>query len=567
MHAHPKNLERSMILEVSGTLEFKDTLREFSLNEEDSEHFVANLEEDARRSVLTTLARTRVGFNIDLVTPMIGKHSLDKNEERTVFIDQMLRVVARSLGPSLKPLMDAEVGQAAKVGPISIMLPFADRRPDLYKYYCKPMVDGGVIVHLERAFYRILSRIPKHKLRPVSLDEAFIKMPKSTNLGSPFFRKSATLYPELMKQARLIEKSGFDVTEHDDPCMLYWRGQSAGLTKPVKQRAVWGYPHKISLHELRLMIPIIAEFKKYPEFSALVSNEAVNRSVTSMLRDKNSKYCVDFSSFDQFARPLIDMAFDLMRAAFHRSALPLIDFVQDRFINIRLLTPDGLWSGEHGVPSGAGPTNWVDSMINWIIAEAFGDAMGLKLVKALFQGDDGVYEYDKDPDPSTLVDFVSRIGMYIGFDKGGTSVDTVLYLQNVHMSDYIVDGLTVGVRPLERLLSGMLGFETPRDKQWRPIDTTFRWLQQCENARYHPQFESLPRLLYQHDRLIREFSIRELIDIGGGYDEIEARQRSKGFPYGKYPLTNLANFSIVKETEKLRKKLNGRMDPRGDWWT
>jgi len=552
-------------LEVKGTLEFKDTLREFSFVEENSEHFISGLKEDAARSVLTTLARTRTGFNIDLVTPMIGKHSLDKNQERLGFIDHMLDVVAE-LRPSLQPLYDAELGQASKVGPISIMLPFAERRLDLYKYYCKDKVQNNVIVHLERAFYRILSRIPKHTLRPVSLDEAFVQMPKGTNLGSPFFRKSSTLYPELLKAASLIEKSGFDVTKHNDPCMLYWRGQSAGLDKPVKQRAVWGYPHKISLHELRLMIPLISEFKKFPEFAALVSNDAVNVRVTSMLRDKHAKYCVDFSSFDQFAGPLIDMAFGLMRAAFHRSAEPLIDFVQDRFKRIPLLTPDGLWNGEHGVPSGAGPTNWIDSMVNWIIAEAFADAEGIKLVKALFQGDDGVYEFSRDPDPAALVEFVSRIGMYIGFDKGGTSIDTVLYLQNVHMSNYIVDGLNVGVRPLERLLSGLLGFETPRDKTWRPVDTTFRWLQQMENARFHPQFERLSRLLYQYDRLIREFSIRELIDIGGGYNEIEARQRSKGFPYGKYPLTNLANFSIVKETEKLRKKLKGRMDPRGDWW-
>jgi len=553
-------------LEVKGTLEFKDTLREFSLYEEDSEYFISGLKEDAQRSVLTTLARTRTGFNIDLVTPMIGRHSEDKDEERRNFINHMLDVVAE-VSPSLQPLRDAELGQASKVGPISIMLPFADRRPDLYKYYCLPKIDHSVYVNLERAFHRILSRIPKHKLVPVSLNDAFIKMPKGTNLGSPFFRKSADLYPELMRAAVSIEKSGFDTTIHDDPCMLYWRGQSAGLDKPVKQRAVWGYPHKISLHELRLMIPIIAEFKKFPEFAALVSNDAVNVRVTSMLRSRSAKYCVDFSSFDQFAGPLIDMAFDLMRAAFHRSAKPLIDFVHDRFKHIPLLTPDGLWYGEHGVPSGAGPTNWVDSMINWIIAEAFADALGIKLVNALFQGDDGVYEFSEDPDPAALVDFVSRLGMYIGFDKGGTSSDTVLYLQNVHMNNYIVDGRNVGVRPLERLLSGLLGFETPRDKAWRPIDTTFRWIQQCENARYHPKFEILSRLLYQYDRLVREFSIRELINIAGGYDEIEARQRTKGFPYGKYPLTDLANFSIVREIEKLRKKLKGRVDPRGDWWT
>jgi len=255
------------------------------------------------------------------------------------------------------------------------------------------MVKKYALDACDRAFSRILKRIPKHKLRPISLDAAFIEMPKGTNLGSPFFRKSAALYPELMEQARLIEKDGFDVHKHSDPCMLYWRGQSTGLFTPVKQRAVWGYRHKFSLHELRIIKPLISEFKRLPEFAALLSSDAVNEQVSKLLKSNTLKFSVDFSSFDQFATPLVDYAFDLMRAAFVRNALPLIDFVEDRFKHIPLLTPEGIWHGRHGVPSGAGPTNLADSIINWIIMEAFADVSGTKSAGALFQGDDGVWSF------------------------------------------------------------------------------------------------------------------------------------------------------------------------------
>jgi len=392
-------------------------------------------------------------------------------------------------------------------------------------------------------------------------------MPKGTNLGAPFFKKTPDLYPELIRLTKMIEKDGFDEHYNKYPCMLYWRGQATGFDKPVKQRAVWGYPHVISLHEERIMIPIIHEFKKFPEFAALVSDDAVNRRVTDMLKHPNRKQSVDFSSFDQFAGPMIGYVFDLIRAMFHKSAWRLIDYVEHEFRTIPLLHPDGIWTGAHGVPSGAGPTNFCDSMVNWLFAEAFAIKKGIRLLKAVFQGDDGGYLFSENIETEELVEFGRSLGMYVGFDKGGNSADVMLYLQNVHMFEYTVNGLNVGVRPIEKSLSGMMGFETARDRSWRPVDTTMRWLQQAESLRYHPSFERVARLLYNNDRLLRQFNIRELISLAGGLSELEARQKDKSFPYGKAPLSNLANFAIVKLIDQLRKKLRGREDPRGDWWT
>jgi len=556
--------ELDRLTKFEGSYEYKDTVREFSLLEEDSSGYIESLTKDARLSVLATLARTRTGFSVDLVTPIIGSGEPDKLQARARIMESMLKVVTQ-LPPSFKPLVDAEITQATKVGPLSIMLPFAQRRGDLYRYYSKPKFSKDSYQFCEMAYERIKQRLPHHKLQPISLDQAFINMPKGTNLGGPFFRKSKDNYPELMKLARKFEKSGFDTHQYDDPCMLYWRGQSAGLTSPVKQRGVWGYPHYVSLHEIRIMAPIIQLFKQLEGYSALVSSEAVNRRMTQFINTSGVKYSIDFSSCDQFALPLVGLAFDLMRWMYKRKYHNIIDMVQDRFQNIPLLNPDGIWRGIHGVPSGAGPTNWVDSQLNHILAMASALAAGTDLVNWEGQGDDGIWQYRKDPGLQHVTDFARSMGMYVGVDKGGISEDNLLYLQNVHMSSYSVDGLYVGVRPLEKLLSGLLGFETPRDKAWRPVDTSFRWLQQLENAKFHPYFETAVRLVYQNDRLVRDFTIRELIDLGGGLSEIEAREKSRGFPYGKEPLSELAQFACVQVIEKLRKQLKGHV-PSGDWW-
>jgi len=547
-----------------GTFDYKDTRRVFSLQEVSSSPYIDTLAKDAQLSVLATLARTRAGFNTDLVTPMIGRSEPDKLAARARFRDDVLKVVA-NLDPSFKPLIDAEHVQATKVGPTSIMLPFTERRTELYRYYSVPKYDKQSFKYCELAYEKFKSGLPHHKLDPTSLDQAFINMPKGTNLGAPFFRKTPDNYPELMVLAREFEKGGFDVHKYNHACMLYWRGQATGLTTPVKQRGVWGYPHFVSLHEFRLMAPIIELFKRLNGFSALVSSDKVNRRMTEFIKDDRIKYSIDFSSCDQFALPLVGFAFDAMRWMFKRKHHRIIDMVEDRFRNIPLLTPDGIWTGEHGVPSGAGPTNWVDSLVNRILGGGCALAAGTDLDDWEGQGDDGVWLFRKDPGLEHITEFARSMGMYVGVDKGGVSTDNLLYLQNVYMRVYQVDALSVGVRPLERLLPGLLGFETPRDKAWRPVDTSFRWIQQVENAKYHPFFESIVRLLFQHDRMLRDFTIRELIDIGGGLTEIEAREKSSGFPYGKEPLSELAQFATVKVLEKLRKQLKGNV-PDGDWW-
>jgi len=524
-------------------------MRRFTVREEDLDSYVSTLASDAQQRVRTTLARTKIGFSTDIVTPLIGKSNEDKSGARAAFRDMILKKVVPS---NFEVIDQAEISQAAKVGPLSIMLPFAERLEDIYRYYSVPSEGIRVDVNLlERAFSRVVTKLPKHELKPLSIEQAFETMPRGTNLGGPFFSRSSDYYPQLLDLAHKIERDGWNCVIH--PCMLYWRGQSTGLTSVPKQRVVWGYPHYISIHELRLQNALLPILRKLPQFCALVDSDAVNMVVSEMINMQFLKLSVDYSGFDTTVPNLLTrMAFDVVRHTFKRSASRMIDFVEDVFHNIPLLNPSGVWHGIHTVPSGSVWTNQIDSLCQWIKAEYCALVMNNQLIRSTFQGDDGVWMFRDKWALEDVRDIASQFGMHISSDKGGVSLNDVFYLQNVHTRGYVRDGLYVGVRPLERALTGMLSFETARDKQWRPVDTSFRWLQQAESCRENEHLYVLAQILVENDRLIREFNIRELVLIGGGLDEIEARQKAKGFPYGKESLRGVYKFRIVEEIEKYK---------------
>jgi hypothetical protein len=542
-----------MVKELTGTLVYKETERVFTVFEHDLGPYLDSLQHDAMLRVTTTLERVRKGFDVDLVTPAIGKTTPDKLAARAAIIAKVLQEGAHT---GLHDLDDAEVTQAKLVGPLSLMSPFSDRREDLLVYWSRQKfrlhLDNDILM---KAFDRIVGKIKRHTVQPLSIEAAFEIMPKNTNLGSPFHSKSKAYYPELLSLARAVERGGFNVREYNHPAFLYWRGQSQGLYQHSKDRAVWGYPHYISIHELRLQGALLPHLRKLPEFAALVGFEAVNAEITRLFRlNKGEDWSIDFGGFDKTAEhTLITFGFALWREWFTRGSKRLIDYIEDRFINIPLLHPDGIWEGRHGVPSGSGLTNQMDSIIQWLLAEYCAIKLGARMHGILLQGDDGVWAWRDKVKLTQVQDLVSRFGMFLNTDKGGISKDVVYYLQNVHMRYHMADGLCVGVRPLCRTLSGLTGFETPRDKDWRPVDTTFRWIQQVEACREHPELQVLVKLLLQWDRLIRENDIRTLVIMAGGIDELEARQRSKGFPYGKYPLSGIFQFTTVKMIEELKR--------------
>jgi hypothetical protein len=517
--------------------------------------YLSGLSTGAQSRVMTTLHRTVTGDEHDYVTPIIGRSNPDPDSVRERIIYQVLPMVAST---GVAAIDEAEISQAQKIGPVSVMLPWDRRKEDLEKYYLKRDV-SYLYTGLSYARDQLLKILPRN-LRPVSVETAYANLPSGTNLGAPFFTKAREYRRNVLHMAKMIEFAEYPLS--DDPCMLYWRGQSRGIGEVPKQRVVWGYPHYVTVHELRLQMALLPHLRDRDEFSALVSSEAVNRVITGMLkrahRLKRPVLSIDFSGYDaSVPKVLIDLAFEVMHEVFEDSAADLINYVHENFLDIGILTPDGIWLGRNGaIPSGSGLTNliggWIQKMLLDYIAWCLSNTLDVSTV----QGDDGAHMFTRPWSIEDVSACAADLGIQVSSDKGGVSKDVVYFLQNIHTIDYTRDGIAVGVRPIMRVLNGMMSLERMHE-DWVAEDHTIRWLQQAQAAKEHPMFTVLARFIYDHDSVIREMTVDEIVKRAGGLSEVKSVLKQQGFPYGKEPLSGLADFDIVHEIERIKRQASG----------
>jgi len=501
--------------------------------------YLSRLPDEPAMRLESSLGSAREGWPLDLVTPIIGKSSLDYAERRSYFRDWLLPKTQTRF----EELNKAELDQSEKIGPYSIQLPWHERRDNLLAYYSR----GNISIdyaRLQEAIDVVSSRLPS-QLTPKSTLTAFHHMPKNTNLGAPWFTNDQEYLPLVLRKAQEIERRGYP--NLGDPCIVFWRGQPTGLETVPKQRTIWGYPHYITVHELRLQMAFFERAVSDSLFSAWVSSDAVNKAITNVIAfDSGNNLSVDFAGFDASVPPvLVRAAFELIRRMFTKGSDRLISYVEELFLTIPIITPDGIYHGFHGIPSGSGLTNWIGILIQMLLAEYCG------MIIELAQGDDGVWRSLGPWNPDDIADTISTFGMKLNVDKELVSEDTVMFLQNVHMRSYLIDGLNVGVRPLERILNGMLSYER-MNSSWSGVDDTIRWIQQCESGKYHPRFRILVELLFRSDKFLSSGkSLSSLLESGGGVEKIASDLKQSSFPFGKEPLSKLEQFTTVKELRRL----------------
>jgi len=501
--------------------------------------YLSRLTDESAMRLESSLGSAKEGRTLDLVTPIIGRSSDNYAERRAYFRDWLLPKTRTRF----EELNNAELNQSEKMGPYSIQLPWHERRDNLLAYYSR----GDISIdyaRLQEAIDVVSTRLPS-QLVPKTTLTAYHHMPKNTNLGAPWFTSNKEYLPLVLRKAQEVERRGFP--NLGDPCIVFWRGQPTGLGTVPKQRTIWGYPHYITIHELRLQMAFFEWAVNDEVFSAWVSSDAVDKVITNVIASKSGNILsVDFSGFDASVPPvLVRAAFELLRRMFTKGSDKLISYVEELFLTIPIATPDGIYHGFHGIPSGSGLTNWIGILIQMLLAEYTG------MLIELAQGDDGVWRSLDPWNPDDIADTIKTFGMKLNVDKGLVSEDTVSFLQNIHMREYLIDELNVGVRPLERILNGMLSYEH-MNSSWSSVDDTIRWIQQCQAGKRHPRFKILVEFLFKSDKLLKSGkSLKSLLESGGGIEKIASDLKQSSFSYGKEPLSKLEQFETVKELRSL----------------
>jgi hypothetical protein len=439
-------------------------------------------------------------------------------------------------------LIGIEESNLSKLGPRSIATPWSERRDSLIAYFTDvPLIEREHFLEITSQFvseFHLESR-----LNPVPLEIAVGNLEPSSSGGLPYMQKKG-----------IIRKAGNATEDYVDvyPCVVYTRTQEGGKTRNVMAPGISDI-----LRESRVFLAFLPIEKKLSWRAAIVSPDTVDVSMTRMLRSKTTSevvFCSDFSTYDASVTPWVSgHAFAFIAGHFNRKHWDLIYDVYERFATIPFFTPEGEFSGNHGVPSGSMFTNTVDSIAQYLTTWNGGFRFGLD--QAEIQGDDGVYiiEGERKDD---LVRTFEDAGLVVNLDKSDVFEDQrAVYLQKYYNPRYTsANGNLGGVYSIARAILRLKYLERFIDDVGLEEEITgrdyfsLRAISILENCKHHPHFIDLIKQVRQWDKFALSYSktsVRPFED----HDTRRSRTRNVKNQYGDE--SGIESFETVKVLRSL----------------
>lgn len=490
-----------------------------------------NLDQDVQRRLTLHLDRIKLGDS-NVYTSPIGK---DHNPSSVL---ESWDVIFHSKASEMNDaLIKLELDNKAKFGPRSIAKPWFERFDSLKDYYSpKPKLSVDMTSDLHLSL--------KGRLRPLSVEAASKLLKNNTNSGLPYYKNKG-----LVKD-RTVRKLEYLLSRRD-PCILFTRTQEGNKT-----RNVWGYPCADTLEEMRYYRPVLSHQSNLSWRSALSGPDAVSIFITKIVREAVDNgydlWSGDVSAFDACISPqLSDMAFYYIKLLFQYDFRAGLDRILDRFKSIPILTPSGIISGLHGVPSGSTFTNEVDSIVQYIILRS----LGVKDSEMQIQGDDLALLL-KSVSYDDVIKTYTSCGLRVNVDKSVLARNYVVYLQNLYHIDYLKDGVIGGIYPTYRALNRIIYQERWSDFEDFDIQGrdyySIRTISILENCKHHPLFRDLVEFVFRLDK----YSLRFSRDAVSKYVKMTGNASgTEGFMLNQYgdDVRGINGFETVKILKQLRK--------------
>jgi hypothetical protein len=358
-------------------------------------------------------------------------------------------------------LLEFENNLREKVGPISIMKPWSERRDDLFAYFDCVKVQAQPI-SLE-AINAVASEFaPLRGMRLRSQKNTVLKMKKSTNSGNPYFTKRKDVISETLPVELYYSSSGTlrntymtlspSKEEWYAGAVVGWRGQEGGLSEDdVKQRVIWMFPFGVNISELQVYQPLIEGCQTLNLVPAWVSQDEVDSRMTKLMDTKGRDdliICTDFTKFDQHFNYRLQDAAKAILESLLRDDNESKQWLNNTFpikYDIPIITPDGVYHERHGMGSGSGGTNADETLAHRCLQyEAAIENRSKLNPNSMCLGDDGVLSY-----PNCSVDQVvsayTKHGLEMNVSKQYADVKTAEYLRKWYNTDYRIEGICRGV--------------------------------------------------------------------------------------------------------------------------
>jgi hypothetical protein len=325
------------------------------------------------------------------------------------------------------------------------------------------------------------------------------RLPSSTSSGLPWLTSGwmANVGPAVLAETH--DQWVRDTPREIPPSMPMWR-----VDPPGKVRLAWAESKYEALYGAPFVYPIQDEMRKreVSPFEAWDGQARVASSITHDLKTHDMDYIsCDYSKFDQSQSPELvrTVLNDLVHPMVGRMKPRLFGAWRDNLINGELITPNRVYAGEHGVPSGSVATNFIDSINNALCITGYLRNYSIQDHRYWVQGDDAVIR-GKDIDPKDFAEFAqSEYGFAAHPDKqlfGHREVDFLQYSyygENDYQPTYPV--ARVGWRTIGHERFAFEG------KEWNKWAVIVRTLQQMNNALDNPSVDQLVRWAAKGDSL------------------------------------------------------------------
>lgn len=539
----------------------------------------------------------------DLVTPLVRRRMKERLAEgrptttyemRQIIISEVWDHCKLTLAP--RWLRDFEGEEEQKIGSINVRGDYATAvHPSAVKLFTpkKSRYDSGLTNRsLRKAAMRVYRRLTEAGF-PTHCGPTLLKMPgegkEKNGLGCPFWSRKeedrVDAFAKAVELRRELEESApkgdyWHCTSHPDisfaalersrrefapliealPFTVGMRGQQKGNYCVASYRAICQAPAVVSILERSWVDAMMPMLRKADCFAAFGGPESVDRAMTTMLQDpKGMIWSIDYQGFDSSVPPwLVNVAFDILwnvGIAEWKYANEFV-FLKTHFLTADLLTPCGRLTGRFGsIPSGSGFTSLIGCVVNLLVMELAAQHFGFNVIRVQVCGDDGVWQlmpHGKHPmDPVVVMSWIyETFGMRLHPDKQHIDYDSAHFLQNIHRASWLRGGLNVGVRPIMRVLGGMLSYERFKPG-WSAEMDTLRWIQQLEAARNHPCFPAFVVWFCAHDRLATK-PVSQLIASAGGVEKVRGLLAT-GFHVGKTPVEMLASTLTARMIAEVAK--------------
>jgi hypothetical protein len=462
-----------------------------SFNVTEHPAWLDKLSDDAKSRLRRNNERLTEGSSDVLISPAM-------KEVPDEMLEQFVKGTFES-GKYTDYLIGVEESNLAKLGPRSVAKPWGERRSDLQAYFTSVPTftneEFSAEVLKMRKDYNIEGRI-----HPVGLQQAVENLESSTSSGLPYLKKKG-----LVRKEGLADERYVDVF----PCVVFTRTQEGGKT-----RNVMGYGISDVIREMRYHRAFLPIEQAYDWRAAIVSPTVTDLAITHMFNSKTSSdqiSCLDFSAYDASITPdWSGRAFAFIAAHFTNQHQSELYDVYLRFATIPFYTPDGEYSGKHGVPSGSAFTNTVDSIVQYLIVAELGILNRPDSVQ--IQGDDGIFLVSGG-DHDRLVEAFNRAGLNVNAEKSDLFDEAEgTYLQRYYHTNYSNHNGLGGVYSIARALLRLKYLERFVDglgtEEELSGDDYFalRAISILENCKHHPHFHDLIDFARQHDKFKLNFS-------------------------------------------------------------